>query len=83
MVVDDEATTADALVMCFCKKMSHAVIGHHDDKLFVALYRNIESTSPAFALLVPGEGEALILVDCCTDSQEVISTTSSQMLEEI
>ena len=38
MVVDDEATTADALVMCFCKKkMSHAVIGNHDDKLFVAL----------------------------------------------
>ena len=37
MVVDDEATTADALVMGFCKKMSHAVIGNHDDKLFVAL----------------------------------------------
>ena len=41
MVVDDEATTADALVMRFCNKMSDAVIGdNHDDKSSVALYRN-------------------------------------------
>ena len=35
MVVDDEATTADTPVMCFCNKLSDAVIGNDEDKHFI------------------------------------------------